>query len=59
MAMDVRLDFITLPSHKIHALPQTINPKIQHMDLQVGKVINENLNLLKGIVYHYYTDIDE
>jgi hypothetical protein len=29
------------------------------MDLQVGKVINENLNLLKGIVYHYYTDIDE
>jgi hypothetical protein len=57
--MVVGLDFITLPSHTIDALPQTLNLKIQPMDLQVGKVINDNLNLLKGIVYHYYMDIDE
>jgi hypothetical protein len=57
--MVVGLDFITLPSPTIHALPQTLNLKIQPMDLQVGKVINDNLNLLKGIVYHYYMDIDE
>jgi hypothetical protein len=33
--------------------------EIQPMDLQFEKVLNENLNLPKGIIYCYYVDIDK
>ncbi len=33
--------------------------EIQNVDLQFEKVLNENLNLPKGIIYHYYMKIDE
>jgi hypothetical protein len=33
--------------------------EIQPVDFQFEKLLNENLNLQKGIIYHYYMDIDE
>jgi hypothetical protein len=34
-------------------------PKIQHVDLQVEEVLNNSLNSLEGIIYHYYMDINK
>jgi hypothetical protein len=33
--------------------------EIQPLDLQFEKGLNEKFNLPKGIIYHYYVDIDE
>jgi len=34
-------------------------PKIQQVDLQVEEVLNDSLNSLEGIIYHYYMDINK
>ncbi len=34
-------------------------PEIQHVDLQVEEVLNDNLNSLEGIIYHYCMDINK
>jgi len=35
-----------------------IELEIHLVDLQVEELLNENLNLLEKIIYHYYVDID-